>query len=321
MTIQHDVNGDGEIAPFPPELLTPVAVQISEDPEIWQISVEISSFSKFAIGGVKALALGGLSGSISNPIWSIVSLTSVANPDTGFGGDVTEINLNDLEEPQVLAIGEQLLFQAELYENQGINYVDHVSMHINNVNDEMLDNELSSTSTTQDDYDTSITYERFSTPELSVVDPNGLLSVAEVSFVEVNATNFIVEFLVTFEKPMDISHIYLQTWDLDTNPDYKEIQNIITIVDPTESLDWIKNIADWWSQGIISDAEFIEAVQFLINEGVISVSETTIEGDSLEEIPSWIKQTAGWWAEGIISDDEFLNAIGFLVNNGIILVV
>jgi len=213
------------------------------------------------------------------------------------------------------------LFKAELYENQGINYVDHVSMHFNNVNDSVLDNELSSTSTNEDDYDTSITYERFSTPELSVIDPNGLLSVADVSFEQVNTTNFIVEFLVTFEKPMDTSHIYLQTWDLDKNPDYKEIQNIITIVDPTESLDWVKNIADWWSQGLLSDSEFIEAIQFLINNGVISVSATTPEGDSLEEIPEWVKQTAGWWAEGIISDEEFLSAIGFLVNNGIIQVV
>jgi len=118
----------------------------------------------------------------------------------------------------------------------------------------------------------------------------------------------------------DNSNIYLQTWDLDKNPDYKEITDILTIVDP-QSLDWIKNIAAWWSQGLISDSEFIEAIEFLINEGVITVSATTSESSSLEEIPEWVKQTVGWWAEGITSDQEFLSAIAFLVDNGIIQVV
>ena len=213
-----------------------------------------------------------------------------------------------------------MVFKAELYENQGMNYVEHVSIHLNNLNEEVLDNNLSSTNTNQDDYDTSITFERFSNPELTVIDPNGLLSQADISIVEVNATNFIVEFLVTFEKPMDTSNIYLQTWDLDKNPDYKEITDILTIVDP-QSLDWIKNIAAWWSQGLISDSEFIEAIEFLINEGVITVSATTSESSSLEEIPEWVKQTVGWWAEGITSDQEFLSAIAFLVDNGIIQVV
>jgi hypothetical protein len=34
---------------------------------------------------------------------------------------------------------------------------------------------------------------------------------------------------------------------------------------------WIKNTALWWGQGQISDAEFIKAIQWLINEGIITL--------------------------------------------------
>ncbi len=34
---------------------------------------------------------------------------------------------------------------------------------------------------------------------------------------------------------------------------------------------WIKSVADWWVQGIISDDEFLEAIEFLANNGMINV--------------------------------------------------
>lgn len=35
--------------------------------------------------------------------------------------------------------------------------------------------------------------------------------------------------------------------------------------------DWIKNNAEWWSQGLISDEEYLSAIEFLIKEGIIQV--------------------------------------------------
>jgi len=35
--------------------------------------------------------------------------------------------------------------------------------------------------------------------------------------------------------------------------------------------EWIKNNAEWWSQGLISDEEYLNAVEFLIKEGIIRV--------------------------------------------------
>ncbi|MEK0367876.1 MAG: peptidase, partial [Nitrosopumilus sp.] len=35
--------------------------------------------------------------------------------------------------------------------------------------------------------------------------------------------------------------------------------------------DWIKNNACWWSQGIITDGDFVNAIQYLISKGIVSV--------------------------------------------------
>jgi hypothetical protein len=35
--------------------------------------------------------------------------------------------------------------------------------------------------------------------------------------------------------------------------------------------DWIKNNAKWWSEGSISDADYIESLEYLINNGIIDV--------------------------------------------------
>lgn len=34
---------------------------------------------------------------------------------------------------------------------------------------------------------------------------------------------------------------------------------------------WIKNNADWWSQGLISDDDFVKGIQYLIEQGIIKV--------------------------------------------------
>lgn len=34
---------------------------------------------------------------------------------------------------------------------------------------------------------------------------------------------------------------------------------------------WIRNVADWWSKGQVSDAEFLKAVEYLVNNNIISI--------------------------------------------------
>ncbi|WP_428326393.1 peptidase [Nitrosopumilus sp.] len=83
--------------------------------------------------------------------------------------------------------------------------------------------------------------------------------------------------------------------------------------------DWVKNNARWWSSDNISDSEFINGIEHLIDSGVISIEPS--ERSSIErEIPDWIKNTAKWWADDQIPEGEFLKSIQYLVKKGIILV-
>ncbi len=34
---------------------------------------------------------------------------------------------------------------------------------------------------------------------------------------------------------------------------------------------WVKNNAEWWSQGLISDSEYVQAIEYLINQGIIKI--------------------------------------------------
>ena len=80
---------------------------------------------------------------------------------------------------------------------------------------------------------------------------------------------------------------------------------------------WVKNTAGWWATDSISEIEFINAIEFLINVDIIHVNLIETELSS-QEIPEWVKNTAGWWATDSISEIEFINAIEFLIDNGII---
>ena len=35
--------------------------------------------------------------------------------------------------------------------------------------------------------------------------------------------------------------------------------------------EWIKNSADWWSQGLISDGDFLKGITFMVENGIIVV--------------------------------------------------
>jgi uncharacterized protein YjbI with pentapeptide repeats/DNA-binding beta-propeller fold protein YncE len=80
--------------------------------------------------------------------------------------------------------------------------------------------------------------------------------------------------------------------------------------------DWVKNTAGWWANNLISDNEFINAIEFLTKEGIIQVD--AVAGEKSDNIPDWVRNTAGWWATDQISETEFLNAVQFLIQAGLV---
>ena len=84
--------------------------------------------------------------------------------------------------------------------------------------------------------------------------------------------------------------------------------------------DWIKNNADWWSQGLIDDDSFVGGIQYMIANGIIVIPDLPESSGSGGEVPDWVRNNAEWWAENLITDEDFVKGIEFLVKNGIIVV-
>ena len=81
---------------------------------------------------------------------------------------------------------------------------------------------------------------------------------------------------------------------------------------------WIKNNAAWWSDGTITDSEFITAIEFLIANDIMKIQGDLENSEPSDVIPLWIKNNAEWWSSGLISDDDFISGIKYLIEVGII---
>lgn len=92
---------------------------------------------------------------------------------------------------------------------------------------------------------------------------------------------------------------------------------ILPINAQSEIPSWVRNNAKWWNQDQISDSEFIQSLQYLIENKIITISSSSKINQS-NKIPSWIKSSAGLWANGTISDEEFVSGIQYLIGSGVI---
>ena len=82
---------------------------------------------------------------------------------------------------------------------------------------------------------------------------------------------------------------------------------------------WIKNNAHWWSQEMIEDSDFVAGIEYLIQEEIITISESgNVAANSSDEIPTWIKNNAGWWSEDLITEQEFIDGLQWLISIGVI---
>jgi len=96
------------------------------------------------------------------------------------------------------------------------------------------------------------------------------------------------------------------------------VKTISFVVTNPEIPNWIKNNAKWWSSNTVSDSEFIDAIEYLIKEGLIVIPTNSPISISDQKIPDWIKNTAEWWGNDQISDEDFVKSIQYLVKKGII---
>jgi len=82
---------------------------------------------------------------------------------------------------------------------------------------------------------------------------------------------------------------------------------------PSQSIpSWFKNTAKLWYDGKISDSEFVQAVQYMIQHGMIRVPSFHSITTSSTSMLTWIRSSAGQWANGQMTDDEFLGVLKYL---------
>ena len=81
---------------------------------------------------------------------------------------------------------------------------------------------------------------------------------------------------------------------------------------------WIKSNAKFWSDGTITDKDFVSGIQYMIKEGIIKIPKTAPAKTASSQIPEWVKSNAKWWADGTIGDKDFVSGLQFLISQGII---
>jgi len=100
---------------------------------------------------------------------------------------------------------------------------------------------------------------------------------------------------------------------LDTNKiNSSNVVNASTSIPP-----WIKQNAKLWSDGSISNNQFAQGIQYMMQQGIL-ISQTNTRTNNVPTIPTWVKNDAKYWSEDFLSDDEFVKSIQYLITNGII---
>ncbi len=242
--------------------------------------------------------------------------------------------MDDITEPDTKQKGESTTFTFDVYENQGISNLEHVTMYF-------FIGEDADLSENHNDISKSDTYILFDTSQsVHVIDPHGYFENASFDVSEITPWKLKIIYDITFAKPMETTSLLIRTWDLDKNTADKVINNAIKVVEPsffnvplelvsqdstqTELADipiWVKNNALWWQQKQIDDSDFVAGIEYLINENIITISETqTTSVVTSDEIPDWISEVAGFWAHDEISDAEFVQSIQWLISNGVMVV-
>lgn len=91
--------------------------------------------------------------------------------------------------------------------------------------------------------------------------------------------------------------------------------------------EWIKETVGFWSEDLIDDVTFVNAIDWTIKNGIIVNPELSIvdssESDDLNNrqvvVPEWIKNNARFWVSDQISDSDFLSDITYLYKEGIVM--
>ncbi|MGQ0791967.1 MAG: hypothetical protein ACT4NJ_07080 [Nitrosopumilaceae archaeon] len=274
---------------------------------------------------------GGSGGGNNPPSFGTSSFATITGGEEGFGGIISDNDVNTLEQTKTFKVGEKAVLRFDFTEGGGIGKIEHIGLYTN-----VRDGQK------RQDSDAYIYYDPLKSPKVTIHDPNGLFSETNFELLQEDVTKFVLKFEITFAKPMAKSDLILESWNTKKWSSLNKIPNAIEVIssgivqeeesEPAKTFledvtddkvvpVWVKSNAKWWSDDKIDTENFISGLEYLVNEGIISVSLPEGIDNSISEVHPWIKNTAGWWANDMISEDEFITAIEWMISNNIIQVV
>ncbi|MEO2221218.1 MAG: matrixin family metalloprotease [Nitrosopumilus sp.] len=94
--------------------------------------------------------------------------------------------------------------------------------------------------------------------------------------------------------------------------DYKK-QNIGDVPD------WVKDTTNWWTLTKISDQDFLNSLEYMIENNIIKIPENIVfENEKELKMLSWIRNNLSIWSQNASSDDEFFKSTQWLIKNKLI---
>ena len=82
--------------------------------------------------------------------------------------------------------------------------------------------------------------------------------------------------------------------------------------------DWVKNNAKWWSEEQIAESDFLSAMEYLINQGIIrinpQITEVVAVSSSLNPSDSADSFVVTFWAEGVDSEKNTFYTFSYFVH-------
>ena len=154
-------------------------------------------------------------------------------------------------------------------------------------------------------------YEKGVPISLKVIHPNGIITKTSVTG----------KFSGNFKAHISIGENWESgTFSIIASYEGKDFGQVNFILNKIQIPEFFRNVANWWSNGLVEDTEFVDGIEFLINEKIIDIPNLPKSTVAASEniIPDWIRINAGWWANGLISDEEFISGIKYLLKHGII---
>jgi len=164
------------------------------------------SSATVVVNALAPLLVHGSGSSGSAPLVGTATLNSLGNPSEGLIGKIGNSELSTSSSSTKIAQpGEKLVLKMDIASNEGIQYITHAELGVNNKGDRNIAS------------DTSIIYDKFNPQQVRIVDPHGLFKDASFKIIEKDAKTGFLQFELTFAKPMEKSDVRLLAWDVKRN--------------------------------------------------------------------------------------------------------